>query len=160
MERITIVIQRAITRGESKLNNMDEDIEKYWKHQLDIHLKKDEDESLCDELTDLLEEDLKDKDDLAEEIFQLLFNSEDITFWDCLDMPSAIMPTDYLRMVEYFNTYYEENFGVECCVYKDLTQEKVYLHYAHTYALQNGIQDRIREWLDENIQSAPEIEQA
>ena len=153
MEAFKIIVARDIEQGKSKLNNIDEDIERYWKDALQNHLEKNDEEYLCDTLIDLLNDHIKDKDDIAEEIFQLLFNSEELTYWMEMDT-SDIYPSDMLRMFEYFNTYYEENFGVECCVYKNLIEEKVYLHYAHTYALENGIQDKIREWLDENMNTA------
>ena len=152
MNALTIIIARDIQQGTSKLNTTNEDIERYWKNALQKHLEEDEeDDYLCSELIELLKDHTKDKDDIAEEIFQLLFNSDELSYW--LDKDDDILPSDMLRMVEYYNTYYEENFGVESCVYKKLTEQTVYLHYAHTYALENGIQNQIREWLDENMNS-------
>ena len=120
MEAFKIIVARDIEQGKSKLNNIDEDIERYWKDALQNHLEKNDEEYLCDTLIDLLNDHIKDKDDIAEEIFQLLFNSEELTYWED-KQDDDIYPSDMLRMIEYFNTYYEENFGDECCVYKKLT---------------------------------------
>jgi hypothetical protein len=155
MEALKIIIAKDIQQEMSKLNNINEDIERYWKEALQNHMEENEEVTLCDTLTELIDDHTKDKDDIAEEIFQLLFNSDDISYWMEMDT-SDIFPSDMLRMVEYFNTYYEENFGVECCVYKKLTEQTVYLHYALTYAMENGIQDKIREWLDENMNTVAE----
>ena len=160
MNALEIIINRDISRGMSKLNTVNEAIEKYWKDALKNHQEENEDVFICDKLTELLKDHTKDNEEKAEEIFQLLFNSDDITFWleGCDDID--IYPSDMLRMVEYFNTYYEENFGSESCIYRNLTEQTVYLHYALTYAWENGIQQEIEEWLDENLVSIIEVDTA
>jgi hypothetical protein len=154
MEALKIIIARDIQQGFSKLNTTDVDIERYWKETLQNHLEDDDEAYLCDTLNDLLKDHTKDKDDIAEEIFQLLFNSDELCYWE--DKDDDIYPSDLLRMINYSNTYYEENFGDDCVSMRNLNEKKVYLHYALAYALENGIQDKIREWLDENMNTVAE----
>ena len=155
MNALKIIIDRDIQQGFSKLNTTNEDIERYWKNALQKHLEEDEENDyLCSDLIELLKDHTKDKDDIAEEIFQLLFNSDELCYWE--DKDDDIFPSDLLRMINYSNTYYEVNFGDDCVPMRNFNEKKVYLNYAHTYALENGIEDQIREWLDENMNTIAE----
>ena len=100
-----------------------------------------------------------DNESLSNEIFDILFDkNEDHKFnYDYyLEMrmyDTSIVPDvqDIPLMINYFNTYFEETYGREELKYKDLDINKIFMYYAHAYAGYNRIDNKIKEWLDENL---------
>ena len=65
---------------------------------------------------------------------------------------------DIPLMINYFNTYFEETYGREELKFKDLDMNKIFMYYAHAYAGYNNINEKIKEWLDENLTSDTDTE--
>lgn len=95
---------------------------------------------------------LTDEDEIADEIFQLLFNSEDITFSEfteekCGEDITDLYFDDIPLMINYFNTYFKENFGDETMNSTSLTMDNIKNNYAYAYASHNDYKDYIRQKL-------------
>ena len=145
-------INRDIESSVSKLNIVNDGVEKYWKDILQANYDEEESDRYKQEIFDVMFSD-KDNEEIAEEIFEIIFNSYSIEFdyeyyTDNLD---EIYFPDIPLMINYFNTYYSENYGPESMESTDLDMDKIFTNYAFAYASYNGIKDNIQGWLDENL---------
>lgn len=135
----------------SNLGVINGEIERYWKHILET-------------TEDFFELDTTDDhDELAVDIWDILFeNNEDYQFdYDYymeVQIYTSLEPLleDIPLMCNYFNNYFEETYGGPDV--KDLTMNKIFINYAHAYAGYNNIQEKIKQWLDENLISDTDTE--
>jgi hypothetical protein len=155
MEAIIEEMFRRITGlSRSNLDIINHEIEMYWINTLESN----------DDLFGL--DTTMDNEILSYEIFDILFDKNEqykFNYDYYLEMrmfDSSILPDiqDIPLMINYFNTYFEETYGREELKYKDLDPNKIFLYYAHAYAGYNRIDNKIKEWLDENLTSDSDTE--
>ena len=148
------IFRRTSGLARCNLDIINHEIEKYWKHVLET----------TDDFFEL--DTTMDNDELADYIWDILFeHNEDYKFdYDYyLEMrmfDTSIVPDieDIPLMINYFNTYFEETYGREELKFKDLDMNKIFMYYAHAYAGYNNINEKIKEWLDENLTSDTDTE--
>ena len=155
MEPIIEEMFRRITGlTRSNLDIINHEIEMYWKNVLETT----EDFFELDTTVDHVE--------LADDIWDILFEHNEEYKFDYdyyLEMRMYDTSTDpdiqdIPLMINYFNTYFEETYGREELKYKDLDMNKIFINYAHAYAGFNNIQEKIKDWLDENVSSDTDTE--
>ena len=154
MEAIIEEMNSRISRSSpirSNLGVINSEIERYWKHILET-------------TEDFFELDTTDDhEELAIDIWDILFeNNEEYQFdYDYfmeVQMYTNLEPLleDIPLMINYFNTYFEETYGGPDV--NQLTMNKIFINYAHAYAGYNNIQEKIKDWLDENLSSDTDTE--
>ena len=148
------IFHRVSTIDACRINRINHEIEMYWKEMLES----------SDDFFEL--DTTMDNDELADYIWDILFehNEEykfDYDYYKEQRMnDTSIEPDihDIPIMINYFNTYFEETYGREELKFKDLDMNKIFMFYAHAYAGYNNLNEKIKDWLEENLSNDTDTE--
>ena len=147
MESVIQKINSRVSQTISNLDKLDNIIEDYIIHTLQKAIYDDDDEYVS--LYDLINTETDDLDELVDEIFQLMFNSEefDNSHYEYYNEKDIELYTfDMVLMSEYCNTYYSEEYGQTETTYFD-DEYKLFSHYFYSYVSYNGLNSIIKEWI-------------
>ena len=88
----------------------------------------------------------EDEENKFEEFCNELFNTDD-SFYERIK--NEIFEVDLLVLLNYSNTYFEENFGIEATLRTNLTRSKIILAFGVAYYM--SMREELLEHLKENL---------